>query len=146
MCAVVSVLALKNILIAFMGGRKKMRELQEKYIERRKSTVSRIVSLPLSSYIDGHVNSTKALYSRLTSISLPSTWIISNVTSMPITLCKLVMSSNNMSARANVLITITIHANMKWDISFIHSVSTPKTARWLNNYLCQFSQKFHACN
>ena len=116
-----------------MGGRKH-RLCTLKYSERRKSkrvTIPRVVSLPLSSYINGHVTSTVALHSRLASLSLPQTWIVSNATTSPISICKLRISSGDMPPRADVLVTLAIHADMKWSISFIDRNIDPKNCSLL---------------
>ena len=61
-----------------------------KYINstRTYTKIPRVVALPLSAYIDGHVDSAEALFSRLSILPLPSTWVINNSTSTPISICK----------------------------------------------------------
>ena len=94
-----------------------------KYIERKttRSTKSLVVSLPISSYVDAPVESTEILYTRITSaLPLPSNWIIDTATKVPITLCKLRISSESLPPRADILITLTITADKRWAVSFIH--------------------------
>ena len=93
-------------------GRKEAAFVIRKYSEMKSSHAIQpvVVSLPLSSYMDGPVDSAEVLY---ISFPLPPTWIIDNVTKVPLTLCLLHVSSGSLAPRADILITLTIISDSK---------------------------------
>ena len=117
-----------------MGGRKRPLAYR-KYAERRNghSTEPLVVSLPLSSYDTGPVESLVTLYQRIASLPLPPSWVVSNTANIPITLCKLRVTSQTQPPRADVLITLTINAQKEWVVSFIHQDIDPSNCPLLSN-------------
>ena len=78
-----------------------------------------IVSLPLSLSLHEHISDADTLCTRITSILLPSTWIV-NSTRMPITLCKLQTRYNQLPLKVDVLVTLSVNSELKWDMALIH--------------------------
>ena len=109
-----------------MRGRKRKLGYR-KYLEKKSTRVPRplMISLPLTSYTNGPVDLAVTLHSRITSLPLPPSWVIDNALKVPITLCKLRVRSGGCRPRTDILITLTIDANMKWVISFVHQAINP---------------------
>ena len=78
------------------------------------------VSLPIESYFGGCVQSSVALHLRLTSLPLPSSWIIASTD--PLTLCKMRL---HQEGQANVTTTISIDGELGWTVFFSGKELTP---------------------
>ena len=64
------------------------------------------------------------LHKRVSSLPLLPTWVVSNATTTPLTLCKLLVSEDVLP-RASVLVTVTISADRTLLLSFTHPDLTP---------------------
>ena len=127
-----------------MGGRKFRLSVHRKNEERRKplkmnesapptaeiaiphqiaTDESLNVSIPLTSYIDGHVLSSDALCHRLSSQPLPPLWMI--VCTPPLTLCKLRVQQEEQASKADITTNISISGNLEWTLHFLKQELTP---------------------
>ena len=79
------------------------------------------VSIPLTSYIDGHVVSSDALCHRLSSQPLPPLWMI---VCTPLTLCKLRVQQQEQASKADITISI-VSVNLEWILHFLKQELTP---------------------
>ena len=77
-----------------------------------------MISLPLAAYADGRVHSSESLWVRLSSLSLPTSWIIASRT--PLTLCKLRVHQEGEASRADVTFTLSISSELEWTLSFVN--------------------------
>ena len=129
-----------------MGGRK-FRLTNRKDKERRKNKqkkdvvvvqhqqvvtampqISFLLSFPISLYTDSNISSLESLSSRLTSMSLPESWIFAS-TRPSLTLCKLRVltrddnhadsTTSSASSRADVTLSICVTKNMNWSPLFV---------------------------
>lgn len=115
-----------------MGGRKR-RLTYRKYMEKKVAhrTTPLMISLPLSAYTDAPVDSIEILHSRISSLPLPPTWVVSNAAKSPLTICKLRVSEN-LQPRADILVTLTIDPEKGWAVSFIHKHTNPDNCMLLS--------------
>lgn len=82
-------------------------------IPRYQVTISDFeISIPVSAYRDGPVISVDQLCSRLTSLSLPKSWVISST--KPLILSK--VRVNTLTMNSDILFIISIDAGMKWSL------------------------------
>ena len=82
-------------------------------IPRHLVTISAFeISIPVSAYQDGPVISVDQLCSRLTSIPLLKSWVISST--KPLILSKVRVNTRTMNS--DILFTISIDAGMKWSL------------------------------
>ena len=79
-----------------------------------------IVSLPLASYTNGCIQSSKSLYFRLSSLPLPSSWYLASRT--PLTLCKLHvrLHQTEQASRADTIFTLSISSELEWTLVFLN--------------------------
>ncbi len=88
------------------------------------------VSLPIESYLGGHVQSSAALLSRLSSLSLPPSWIVASTE--PLTLCKLRVQQEGQASRADVTTTISISSQLGWTVFHSGKELTPTSCSLLS--------------
>ncbi len=87
--------------------------------------ISFLLSFPISLYTDSNISSLESLSSRLTSMSLPESWIFAS-TRHSLTLCKLRVltrddnhadsTTSSASSRADVTLYICVIKNMNWSL------------------------------
>lgn len=82
------------------------------------------VSFPISSYLNGQVADCGTLHNRLTSSPLPPTWVI-NEHKTPVIISKLRTFHELSPPRVDVVITLTISAELNWSVSFTNSKLNP---------------------
>lgn len=109
-----------------MGGRKfrlskhrKNEERKRKWAKSHESTLpaSLTISLKLETYIDGNVQSSESLYTRISSLSsLPSSWIIASTN--PLTLCKLRIQEEQ-TRGARITATLSLTSDLEWTLVFL---------------------------
>ena len=98
-------------------GRQKKLAQHLSAIHREHVTITPLtISLPIESYLGGHVQSSVALVHHLTSQSLMPSWIVASMD--PLTLCYLRVQKQGQSSMADVTITVSISCELKWAVVF----------------------------
>ena len=121
------------------------REKHTTLIPRETVVPSLTVSLPLASYLDGHVQSLECLYARLSN-SLPSSWTVASTT--PLTLCKLRVQPHvgTQGSHVDITTTITIMSNLEWALSVMNQPLTPAACPLLVGIPLQLSSVSAVCH
>jgi len=76
------------------------------------------ISIPLAANTNGHIPSSDCLSSRLSSLSLPTSWIIASRT--PLTLCNLRVHPVGQPSRADITFSLSISSGLEWTLSFLN--------------------------
>lgn len=99
------------------------------------------VSLPLTAYLDGHVQSLESLCKRLPT-SLPPTWTL--ISEVPLTLCKLRVQLGG-EPHVDVGACIIINNDLGWTLSVVNRPLTPTSCPVLAEIPTQLSSVSSVC-
>ena len=107
------------------------------------SLPSLTVSLPLSAYHDGTVQSIEVLHERLSS-SLPPTWTVA--CQKPLALCRLRVQVGGQHPHVDVGATIVINTDLGWTLSVVNRQLTPSSCPLLVKFSPQLCSVSSVCS